>query len=113
MRRFAWIISTPLWVSLVLVAAKYLLNAKISLLWALSPLWLTVGAAWLLFVAVWLNIAIQRMRLSRGSKRCRNCLHCSLAEIRPGRRLCLEKLQEVSPTDKGCEKFLYVIQKDR
>lgn len=109
MRKILIAVSAPLLLSLVLVAAKYLFWGEISLFWALSPLWVTLCAAIVVFWAVWLVIAWQRWRLEHGRKICRNCIHCSLADLRPGRKLCLQSLKEVSPTDRACEEFDRVI----
>ena len=111
MKKILILISAPLVLSAVLVIAKYALQANFSLFWALSPLWITAIASILVFYAVWLNIAWQRWRLDHGRKICRNCAHCSLAELSPGRHLCLESVKEVSPTQKGCDKFDRAVHK--
>lgn len=105
MKKILIAISAPLAISVVLLILRFALNANISLFWALSPIWLTAIASLLLFYAVWLNIAWQRWRLDHGRKICRNCAHCSLAELSPGRHLCLDTVKEVKPTQKGCENF--------
>ena len=111
MKKILILISAPLVLTVVLVIAKYALNANFSLFWALSPLWLTAIASILVFYAVWLNIAWQRWRLDHGRKICRNCAHCSLAELSPGRHLCLDTVKEVKPTQKGCDKFERAVHK--
>lgn len=105
MKKLLLLISVPLILTATLLVLKYAVFGEISLFWALSPLWLTAIAAIVVFYAVWLNIAWQRWRLDHGRKICRNCDHCSLAELRPGRHLCLDSVKEVSPTQKGCDKF--------
>lgn len=113
MKKFLLLVSAPLALSVVLVVLKYAVFADLSLFWALSPLWMATIVTLLVFYAVWLNIAWQKWRLRHGRKICRNCLYCSLAEIKPGRNMCLESspLKEVSPTQKGCEHFAKAITK--
>lgn len=110
-KKLILILSLPPVLSAVLLTARYAFGAGIPLLWALSPLWLCACAALLVFYAVWLVIAVERWRVSHGKKVCRNCLHCSIADLKPGRKLCLESMKEVSPTQKGCEKFTYAVRK--
>lgn len=102
MKKILTIVSAPLVLTAVLLILKYALFAQISLFWAFSPLWLSAVSAMLVFYGVWLNIAVQRWLLVHGRKRCKNCIHCSLADIRPGRKLCIRTMKEVNPSEKGC-----------
>lgn len=105
MRRFIIAVSVPLVLTVILVALKYAAFPRISLFWAFSPLWLGAVSALLVFYGVWANIALQRWLMVHGRKKCGNCLHCSIADIRPGRKLCLVDMKEVEKSQKGCDKW--------
>ena len=110
MKKLALIVSLPVVLTAALLILKITLVPGMGILWALSPVWISALAVLLVFYGVWANVAFQKWKMSHWKKRCGTCLHCSLAEIRPGRRYCLWLRKDVSADDAPCDEWEVAIR---